>query len=68
MKSESCAKANCPHLDERGLACGRYGKLVRKVNCCGILAGRTFHKPFSRKGLVKKIEYRNQQEERKQGV
>lgn len=58
MKQEKCAKSGCGNLDPETGMCGRYGRHVGKVNACGILSGRTFHKPFNRRGLINKIEHR----------
>ena len=55
MKAEVCNK--CENCDEDNI-CSRYNKHIGRIGCCGIFASKSFHKPFTHRGLVKVIEYR----------
>jgi hypothetical protein len=55
MKAEVCSK--CDNCDE-DFVCARYNRPIARIGCCGVAASKTFHKPFTRRGVDKVIEYR----------
>jgi hypothetical protein len=55
MKAEVCE--HCDNCDGN-MICSRYNKPIIKIGCCGIFASKSFHKPFTRRGVNKVIEYR----------
>jgi len=55
MKQAVCSK--CGNCDE-DFVCSRYNRPIARIGACGVAASKSFHKPFTRRGVVKVIEYR----------
>lgn len=56
MKAKVCER--CDNYDAETEVCARYNRPIGRINACSIAAAKSFHKPFTRRGVDKVIEYR----------